>query len=192
MPNFPGPQVIEISYTCSGVQHKMRLNTHVAGDPAVGEDVANIDLTLRDLTTKNVDTAVTEWINLLKPFFHTTTTFDEYSIWNYVFQTFDRVFVTSAPIGISGTGTGSVTLAQQDTFTFRTQEGGTMKIVLLESAGISKVRETYASLGAPSQAVFDYCTDSDGWILARDTSYPAAPLAKIGGENEALFRKRYR
>jgi hypothetical protein len=33
---------------------------------------------------------------------------------------------------------------------------------------------------------------TDNWMLARDTSYPIAGMNYLHGQNERIFRKRYR
>lgn len=190
--NFPGPYEIEISYTVDGDQHKQRLNVDVSGTPAVGADPTTVDLLRRSGLTCTLDVAVTEWIDLLKVRFATTASFDAYILWSYTPLTTDRSYVTSGTIGTAGTAVAASTIAHQETYTFRTFEGGIMRLVMLESTATSLVRIPYASAVTSAKAIFDYVTASTNWVLARDTSYPISSLNLTGGQNEAVFRKRYR
>lgn len=190
--NIPGPYQIEISYTVDTVVHKQRLNVEVSGTPAVGADPSTVDLEMRNTNTLLMDAAVDAWCTLLADRFAPTASFDSYILWKIDQDTEERSYVTSDVIAIVGVSGSATNLAHQNTLTFRTFEGGVMRIVLLEPVGTSLVRVPYSSVGAGVKAIMDFVFSDVNWILARDTSYPIAPLNSVSGQNEAVFRKRYR
>ncbi len=191
-PNFPGPYEVEFTYTVTGITHTARLNCDVSGTPTPGDLPATIDLKLRSGGTVQLDTAVIAWINLIKFNFFTGVTFDNFTLWKYTAGTFDRIFISTGAIALIGTSAVATNLSHMDTSTFRTIEGNGMKLVFMESVNVSISRIPYAAVGVPTKAVFDFVTSTLNWILARDTSYPIAPLNFIGGQNEATFRSRNR
>lgn len=190
--NFPGPFEVELRYTCSGEQHTQRLNCDTQSAPTPGDAPSTILLDKRDAGTIALDTALTNWITLVKPFYHTGVTFDDYTFWQYAPGTFDRTFITTASLGIAGTNALAVNLSFQNIMTMRTLEGGLMKLSFMETSATDIQRLSYAASGAVVKAIFDFVIGSTNWILARDTSFPIATIASMGGGNEALFKKRNR
>ncbi len=190
--NFPGPYEIEMFYTVGGLQHTQRLNCFVDGSPPPGTPIVNISLNQRDFTLINVDTAVLAWVALIENLFNDTVTFDNYNVWQYTPLTYIKTFIAANTIGLPGTHVNPSNLAHQMTMTHRTIEGGILRIVLLESISQENTRVPYASAPADVQAVMDYVTRPNSWILARDTSYAIANLNYSTGENEAIFKERYR
>ena len=190
--NFPGPYEVEMRYTCSGLQHTQRLNLDVSGTPTPGDAPATIDVKRRDLTTITLDVAVAAWVLLIRELFNTLTTIDDYTLWKYTPLTFDKVFITTASIGSTGNNALPINLSFQQIMTFRTLEGGVMKLNFMETAATSIARLPYAASGPFVTAIFDFINSAINWVLARDTSYPIAPIFSMGGENEALFKSRNR
>lgn len=192
MVNFPGPYEVEIKYTVGGFQHVHRLNTAIAFTPAVGEDVANIDLLTKVAGAKNLDTAVNDYVNLIKANFHTSVTFDSYDLYFYQADNVPRKWLATALLGIAGTAVGAYVPAESAMWTFRTEGGGHMRLVHLETSFGSNLRESYASLGPTSQAFMDSIVADDNTWIGRDDTYPIVQLNRVLGQNEAVFRKRFR
>ncbi|AXH79573.1 MAG: hypothetical protein [Circular genetic element sp.] len=190
--NFPGPYEIEIKYTVSGIQHVQRLNCQASPAPSVGDAPFGITLIGRDLSAVNLETWVNNWVTQIDGFFHTSVTFDSYDLYQYAVGTFERVWITSGTIGVNGTSPTATQLARQDTFTFRTVEGNTMRVVLLETVFTQLTRTPYPAIVPGVSAMMDIITATATPVLARDTSYPIAPLNHTGGQNEATFKARYR
>jgi len=190
--NFPGPYEVEFRYTTSGVQHTARYNCDVTGTPVPGDLPSAIAVNLRNGSTLTLDVIIANWVLLLDSLFHTSTTFDDYTFWKYTPLTYDRTFITTASIGSSGTGTNPTNLSHAIILTMRTIEGGVMKLNFMESLNVQISRLTYAASGPDVRAIFDFVTGLTNWVLARDTSYPIASIHSLGGENEAIFKKRNR
>ncbi|KKL58348.1 hypothetical protein LCGC14_2226270 [marine sediment metagenome] len=190
--NFPGPYEIEILYTVAGLEHSQKLNCFVDGAPLPGTPIASISLNRRDFTLININAAVLEWIALIKVLFNVAATFDSYTLWQYTPLSFTKVFIAANVLGILGTDASVSQQAHQLTMTHRTIEGGILRIVVLETTSTTLVRIPYTSAPPTGQAIMDYVITTDTWILGRDTSYAIAPLNYTGGENEAVFKVRYR
>ena len=153
--NFPGPYEVEIFYTQDNLTHISRINTDVDGLPSPGDAPDTINLKTRIGGTVALTLAVSTWITTIKGFFANTTTFDSYNLWRYTAGTYKKTFITSGQIGEVGTSVNVATESHQATLTFRTQEGGSMRLVWLESAWGGKDRRPYAQLTAGLQGVFD-------------------------------------
>lgn len=190
--NYPGPYEIEFRYTTSGIQHTARYNCDVTGTPSPGDLPSAIDVNLRSGSTLSLDTVVANWVLLLDSLFHTSVTFDDYTFWKYTPLSFDRTFITTASIGSNGTSATATNLSHAIILTFRTIEGGVMKLNFMESINSQIARLTYAASGPDVKAIFDFVVSTANWVLARDTSYPIATIHSLGGENEAVFKKRNR
>lgn len=191
--NYPGPFEVELIYTAGGDVHTARLNCNTGtGVPAVGTSPASINLLCADGTNKVLQTAVAEYGSLIANWLSTGDSVDSFDFYAYPTPNGARQYVTSGILNISGTHANPAVLAHQQTFTFKTGEGNTMRTVLLETVIDGNVREAYSILTVPEQTYMDYVSADETWIMARDTSYPIVPLAMTGGQNEALFKKRYR
>lgn len=190
--NYPGPYEVEINYTVNSLDHVMRFNVALASAPDVGDDPSTIDVVLRSGANALLSSVVASLMGVLRPVYASTCTFTSYTLWRYTPNTFERTYITTGDISLAGTNAGATTLAGYIMLTFRTQEGGVMRVVLLENVVDQDIKQTYANAGVLFQNIFDYFTASTGWALARDTSYPVVPIFKSGGQNEKTWRQRYR
>lgn len=201
--NFPGPYEIRLFYTVDGtpggpLQHEQRLNIDVAGTPTPGSAFVDISVNTSEALTVDLDVVVEEWITTLAPLFSSGVSFDFVELWHYPTpQSFDANFVsTYQPTANSGSSGSSTQLASQGIYTFRTIEGGIMKVSLMEQVHAPNVRESYSDLTAARQALVDYVLGggaiAGARFLGRDTSYPFAFIAYFPGQNEAIFKNRYR
>lgn len=192
MPNFPGPYVITFEGTVDGQTHTYAINLKIDGDPSAGTPETSISTIRRDLSLVNVNTALQALIDLYKVRFPTDYAFGGAQLWKVADQSFEKQFISTLSANALGTNAGSVVLAHYSMYTFRTQEGGLMKLTHLEDVEDSKNQRTYAELGGGEQALVDFIISDQNWVLAYDTSYPIGFIRGSYGENEALFRKRYR
>lgn len=191
--NFPGPYEVEIEYVVGDLRHIHRVSCDVVSAPAPGTDPTLIELQTKGGTPKTLDAAIDEYIPLVQPFFSASdASFVGYNFWKYEPQTFDRSFITTAQIGLNGTNPSPYVKAGQGTYTFRSSEGGRMRLTWLEHSLEGFFVTEFADLGADASAYMSYVLSSGGWILARDTSYPIVGLRQLRGQNEVIFRKRFR
>lgn len=202
--NYPGPFELRIEYlptvgSAQDITHTQRLNIDLEGTPAQGDTFGNYNVVDKNGSTGiDLATVVEEYLAVLNAMLHSGTDIGNIELWKYpVYQSFDAVFwstyTPTANVGTSGTASSP---AGQDIFTFRTQEGGIMKINIMEGIIAPGVPRAYASLNANAAALVDYILDGNGStysapFLARDTSYPFSFIKDYPGQNEALWKKRY-
>jgi hypothetical protein len=193
--NYPGPYEVRLNYTVSAssvvLSHQQRLNVRISGTPTPGEIFPNIDALRRDDTPVALDEEVDDWVALLQPLFSNLTTFVNAELWKYEALSFESSFVGVYTIGLAGTS-GTAQPAGQAIMTFRTNEGGIMKISLMECNIAPAVSVTYPNLSVAGKALADAVQFGTSPWLARDTSYPFAFIALHPGQNEVLFKKRFR
>lgn len=196
--NFPGPYELRIRYDTlhSGVTliHQQRLNVDLTADPTPGDAFNNINAKTRGgIVTPDLAACVEAWFTLLRVRFHTTTTFGLVELWKYAPLTFDATFITSYnPVIVAGTSVNPTISTQQETLTFRTIEGGILRIQLMESVASTNQRQAYPTGDPNIDPIFVFVFGTTNWILARDTSYPFSAINHLGGQNEKLFRVRFR
>lgn len=201
--NYPGPYEIRIGYfpTVGAVQdidHIQRLNVDLEGIPAQGDTFDNYEFTDKEgASGVSLDTLVEDWLTVFNNLYPNTMDIISCELWKYpTEQSFDAVFwSTYTPTANVGTGGAASQSAGQDIYTFRTSEGGIMKVVAMEDGQVPGPPLAYGSMLAVAQAVVDFILDGDGAtytapFLARDTSYPFAAIRQYPGRNEALWKKR--
>ena len=191
--NYPGPYEVRIHYTSNLYKHTQRLNVKLSTDPAPGTTFDLIDALRRDDAELALDSQVDAWINLIKAIYNTTqATFDYAELWKYEPQSFDASFISAYAISVAGTSATTATLGGQYVATFRTTEGGVMRLSFEEAAIAAGVPQPYGSMSAAMQAIVDAVQLGTSVWLARDSSYPFVLLRGLPGVNERTWKKRYR
>lgn len=192
--NFPGPWQVIYHYTYDNLDHILSVNCDldVVGD--VGDPFTEFDVKLRSGGTQALETAVDDFIDLLRPWWYTDVTISHCELWKYTALSFDKTWYSALTLGLAGTATDPTNPASEIIWTMRTQEGGILKITQEETKSTSYSKVAWGSLGAgtPGDLLGDYLEAPTNWILARDTSYPIARLSLLPGQNERIFKQRYR
>lgn len=193
--NFPGPYEVRIKYRvgATGRDHVAKLNCNITTDPPVGHPFNLILVEQNDTTTIALNAAVDALLTLWAPFFRNTDSFGPVELWKNVPNSFEATYVsTYAPTVTVGTaGAGSVT-AGQVIITFRTFEGGTAKVVLMETTKPSAIKQGFPFADAQADALADYLVGNDGWVIGRDTARFAAGSGFFPGINEKLYKESFR
>jgi len=192
--NFPGPYGVQIKYLTDGIEHVQNINCDVTNAPEPGETFDNITVRTKDGGSKDLDVAVDEWVALLAPFISDDTEFTVADLFEYTEESFERRWIASYELGVDGTSASAHTPAGEYVFTFRTYEGGVMQIRLEEGPIGTAGRFSMGAygVGTPLGDLKLYLVGDNGWIIARDTSYPVQGLYMLLGQNEAIFKVRYR
>jgi len=191
--NFPGPVEVRLFYTTAEVTHEARYNCNSPTDLYVGMTADLVDIYDRDGIHGTLEATIDEWVDLIKVLYsNATATFDYAELWEYDGETHVGKYILTYPIGVAGTSGTATRFAQQDIFSFRTEEGGSMRIELLETFNALNTVLSYTGMTAAQQALVDFVISTSGWILARDTSYPVAFFHLLQGQNEAVFKRRFR
>lgn len=197
--NFPGPYQLRLFYQVNGtpggvVDHVMALNLDCSPAPSPGDAFSAITV-VTSLGTKALDGVVNALVAVLQPEFNSSaTSFLSAELWKYTTGTFQASYISSMSVGLAGTSTSTNKEATQSIYTFRTTEGGIMKVTLMEDVYEKDEPIPYTGLTTESKAIVDFFVTGgvDGvFFLARDTSFPIAFLKKFPGENEATFKSRF-
>lgn len=193
MANFSGPYQIRIFYTVAGRDHRQSINCDVQGSPVVGSDFSTITLETKDSVGVAADTAIDAWIDVIDGRFNLTdAVFNRAELWKYVPLSEDASYVATYAIGAAGNTAGATVPAGEIIMTFRTQEGGIMKVSFQDTSMPAGSSQAYPPTDGGDEDIMDYVVADDTWMLAKDTSYPIVPLALHPGQNERAFKKIYR
>lgn len=192
--NYPGPYEVRIYYTVNTLVHSQRLNCRLASAPSPGDAFDDIDVLRRDDSPFSLKDEVDDWVALMLPLFSTAapSTIDYAELWAYEAESFDASFVSTYPIALTGTSGSSYQPASQYIITFRTEEGGIMKLSFMETIVVPGIRDTLPLASVAGDAIADAIVAGTVPWLARDTSYPFACIAAYPGQSEAVFKKRFR
>lgn len=197
--NFPGPWELRFTYTtlvsAIPIEHTQRVNVDLTSTPLPGAAFNNINAKTRGgILTPDLAAAVEAWLTLAAERFEDVTTFGIVELWSYVPLTFDATFISAySPVVVAGTDIVNATqVAGQEVYTFRTQEGGNMRLTWLETTAGFTPPQTPPVGNSKVDDIFAFVISAANWILARDTSYPFANLRFLGGQNEKTFRQRFR
>lgn len=197
--NFPGPYELRFSYDTTPVgqvqlNHTARLNVDLVTDPPPGTAFALINAKTRGgVATPDLATVVEAWLALWVEIMHTSSNFGLVELWKYTPLTFQADFVSSySPIIVAGLHTLSPGVCQQDILTFRTTEGGILRLNSMEARNRDFDRIKFPTGIGNVDAIFNFVVSDPNWILGRDTSYPFGGLNYLIGQNEKLFRIRFR
>jgi len=196
--NFPGPYEIRLSYTTNfattPLVHSARYNLDLTAAPTPGDDFTNINAKTRGgVATPDLAAAMEAWLALLAERHNVNTGFGAVELWAYAPLSFDATFISAySPTIVAGSSATPLKETEMETYTFRTTEGGIMRLVGIETIIGTQNRIAYPTTTGSVDDIFDFVKGLTNWILARDTSYPFAALNFLGGQNEKTFRQRFR
>lgn len=198
--NFPGPYEIRLFYTTTPtgvtpIQHSARYNCNLLTSPVPGTVFSAIQIVLRSGATASLSTYMDAHAARMQPLYPSAAnnTIDYAELWHYTPGTFEAEFVSVYPINLPGTNAGTATGSAQQIITYRTMEGGIMKMSFMEmAASAGGVPDTPPFAVAGLEAIQLFTVGNANGFIGRDTSYPFATIAVYPGQNEALFKKRFR
>lgn len=200
--NYPGPYQVRLYYSTTPagfptIQHSARYNIDLLGAPPIapGTLFSAAGVKRRDAVAETLQAYVDRWVVLMKALMASAAnnTIDYAELWYYTPLSFNAQYISTYAINVAGTNAGASTGAAEKIMTFRTMEGGSMRLHFEEMAA--------SSGGAPDTPPFTTGADdaiqvmvsgvTNAW-LGMDTSFPFATVALYPGQNEALFKKRFR
>lgn len=195
--NLPGPYELEYEYLQSGLVHKLRLNCVAIGNPPPGTPAVDVQLQQKGGATDDVEALALLFWGYLRPFFNASTSVAAVNLWKYVPGTYQKIFITSCVSSFPvGTNVSASDPAREWVLSFRSANGGIMYI-RLEEGGTNTGTYGRTSLAAAGPAtvqgvIRDFVLSSASFLVARDDSFPIAGYRLLIGQNEAIFKKRFR
>lgn len=198
--NFPGPYEIRLYYTTTptgmpSFQHIARYNINLTAAPSPGTTFNLLTVVPNGGAPTTLQAYIDAWVLLVKAAMssNANNTIDFAELWAYTPLSFEASFVSAYSIAAAGTVGSAATPANEQIITYRTAEGGIMRQHFLEFAAQgTAVPDTPPFTSASFDAIRTFVTSVNNAWLGRDTSYPFATIAKYAGENEKLFKKRFR
>lgn len=195
--HFDGLWELRIYYETTPVgfpvmEHRLTVDVAVIEPILVGSDFSDIGVTQRNGLESTLDLQVDALVALLVPFYPSTSSFTRAELWNIPEGTFAGTWYGSYGIGESGTAGSPCVPAKQVTLTFRSMSGGTARIQLMETFEVGETRIGYPTGNALFDDVIDHVISLATPFKARDNGYFIGGIAASGGQNERLWRKRYR
>lgn len=188
MQNSLYPAFFEINYVSAHGAHKMRCPTV----PYVAENGAQYDLR-GAASPVPTGTAISDFVNVVKPFFLNSTTFVDYTLFGMSAPDAVPTPVKSGTLNVSGTLSpdGKANKAVQMTTTFRTETFGIFKLVFLDVPVVNFERVVSIADWADMTALVTYVTAEVSFLSGRDGGRPATFLQVSKTLNERL-RRSYR
>ena len=181
--NFPGPYQLRIFYSCEPgllpqFTHVMQLNVDCDPEPSPGDPFTDFSFIRRVGAPVQADTMVDGFVIAFKAILSLADQEILYcELWKFDEGTFDSQYISTYAINVAGTNGGDSTAAKLDIWTFRTTEGGILKVYTQEGPDTGPLVESYNDLD-PSEAAFteQFTDDSASFFLGRDTSYPQCTI----------------
>lgn len=194
--NFPGPFEVRINYTTNAGSlarsHQLRLSMamNIEADP--GDPFSDWTAQSRLGATPQLDTWVDDLVALIAVRYPAATSFVDAELWEYEEGTFNAAFRSSYSIGAVGVSMGTAIPDGQEIYTFRSQNGGSARLNLMEAIGTPGVSVAYPNTATSIDDIMEFITALASPVRARDGGYLFAPLNWHPGTNERLFKKRFR
>lgn len=190
--NFPGEYEVRLSYQTDEPavinQHEVRfsMNMVTAGNP--GDPFSSFVAAQRVGAGIQLDTWMTSTAALLQPLFNTAVNFQVAELWRYTPLTFDAAFISTFTVALAGTGAAPTVDASQAIITFRSQNGGIMRLDLRGVAIVAGGRESFPTLNASINALAGWLTGATNPVVARDNGFPFSELSYLPGQNERAWK----
>lgn len=196
MATFPaGPYTLEYQGSVGSLVHLLTFNCDTVGTPDIGTPPLDVFLETRDHAGSTLADAANALWDVVRPLFGPTYLCSTYTLWKRVPENTEKIFISAGTLtNPNGTGAaGSTVLSSQITGTWRSALGNVMKVVLLEAA-----TTRVDSVPIPSSGdvwfipLSTFILSPAGFVMARDRSFPVAPMKVSYGQNEKIFNRRNR
>jgi len=161
---------------------------------APGLGPTEYDIVTKGGVIQSFRTSVDLLIPQIDGLFPATATFQYAELWRYAQNSQNAEYLTTADIDLPGTNAGAVVLAGEFIATARTDSGRVMRLQLEE--GVFPVTTPISWNANAGGNVVEQL--GDFWIGAtmpfcdREGGFPIGLLRYAQGQNEQIFRKRYR
>lgn len=187
--NSLSPAFVKVNYTSAYGSHVMTLPSVPLVTGVYAPTGYAFDLRGAELPVE-VSDAVTDFINVIKPFYPSSTTFVDAIVYSQPASTDIPTPVASFTLGIVGTdGSAGWTKATQLTISIRADDFTLFKLVLLDADSL----DDWNKVSVPSSIValgniVTYVTADASWLASRGGGKPATFLQMSKTLNEKLRR----
>lgn len=190
-----GPYLFTIDYVFDSISHEFAANCDVNGPASTGDNPDDVIMRNKGSGGIPLSQAADDIWTVLAAFFNGTTLASTYSLWKMNTDNDDRLFISggilSSPDGSNISSPNRP--ASEAIWTFRTGAGNVMKTNLLEGVWPENSQIPMASDTTPGVlALRTYMLSADCIVTARDRSFAVAPMNSSYGQNEKIWRRRFR
>lgn len=199
--NFPGPHELRFFYSATVnsvlINHVHRVNL-LAGDGSLGLDPGTPFDEIFYLTPAGssdpatLDTLCDDYALDWAAFMNNTSGIGYAELWEYDDLSFDAHFISTYLISQAGLSATPHVPAGQIMITFRTSLGGVMKLNFMETIIPAGASDTGTIGNADVEDLVSKVEAGTYPWLGRDNGWPFARIGMYPGQNEALFKRRYR
>jgi len=192
MQNSLSPAFVRIDYSSAYGVHSMTLPSVPIEPTTIGGSIYQFVLRGAALPAQ-VEGAVNDFVDVVKLFFPSTVNFKSYTLYSQPEPEDTPQPVEANILNIAGAGTGtSWSKAVQNTITYRTDEFGIFKLVLLDCFSYNIFDKTDVLVPDDGlDLLTDYVTADVTWLAGRDGGRPNVFLQSAVTLNEKL-RRSYR
>lgn len=182
---FPG--FIRLFYNTNGHQHTMTIPVKpffsgVTNEWYLEQKGAPLGIAWKTI----LDT----YANILKGFISTTGDITRADLYTMSAPDAEPLFVDTEDISLAGTGTPAPLAYGQLTIAFRSANGGTYRLQIMEPSATSANVEQFPPFTGGNLALTNWMTGSTSFIVARDGGFLVAPIRMLSKTNDHL-RKKY-
>lgn len=185
--NDLAPGFIRLYYTSNGHPHVQVLPISFDSTPVAGTEP---NLESRDGSAVAASAFMAAYLAVWRAIFPIATAWTGFEVYSKEILG-DPQYIWGDDLTIVGSNGSGVQSNSQVTYTFRTNQGGVMRLVAMEAAIATTVRAPLrTTLAAPNGAIATYILGATNCIIGRDGGFPISGIFITSKVNDAL-RKRY-
>jgi len=128
-------------------------------------------------------------VDLIKPLFGSTETFDDAEVWYQPTPDSDPIWIFTTSLGVAGTNTAEAVVASESVMTFRTSNGGLFRLYLMETCRPVNASLSPSQMSSAETALANALTGTASSIYGRDDGKPVVVLSLKTKFNDVLRRK---
>lgn len=190
----PGPFLLDIPYVQTGQVHHFTVNCDVIGDASVGIAPTVVTMRSKGSGPLILSGAADDLWGVIRALMPDTTIASQYVLWKYNGTNLDKTFISGGTLTApNGSNVADAVLASQMIITYRTGAGNIGKLIANDTPFTLNIRVPLGTgYTTETGPIKTYLLSADCIVMARDRSFPVAGLNESLGQNEKLWKRRYR
>jgi len=195
--NYPGEFEIRINYSVlvggltSFHQQRLSFDADVVG--SIGEAFSAWFPIARDLDDSvNLLTKLSGYLDDMEAYYPTQFDVINQELWKYAVGTFDATWQAAEGNTRNGTSVSPIVQDSEQILVFRSDAGGLMRVHYMQGVVTRGASQVLPLGNSDLDTLADAFLATNNVWKARDGGWPKAFIGMHPGENEALFKKRFR
>lgn len=186
-PTSLAPGYIRLTYSGVLFPHHMTIPINFDGTPTPGEQP---NLILKDLSVVPMNTAMTAFVNVLKPFYAAATHFGLMEAHAVDPVTGADQFIFSDDIDQIGTSLGTANPCVQVVLTYKLRTGGLYRLFMMEAEAAANVKAFPPMSETRVANLNTYITGDTSLIYGRTNQYPFTVVSYVSKFNDKLRKQQ--